>query len=786
MVRSRVSSEFWRVGKIGLVAMLSIWGAAGCGKSDDKTITAANSQFQVADGNKTNDPATSGTTFRGAGQVTDPANANPNVKGPSDPSPATPVGNQVPVPKPPVVPAADLSELRVPDGGKEALLAFGDKIDQRIQNLLQGGGRGLSREGLIQEVQKLYGMQVEACDKLMAIEGLDAESRLSAIKKKTQALTTLVRTGDSKAEEQYKLFAAELAKDADPKTATQGQLILFGMNIEKLANGDIDDPAVVVDGLKSILLKDGLGKPEFSSLQDAAQGLVQLGFVAEGKEAIQLISDRFKNHEDKELAADANKLTELLPMIEFQVAFMDTIQDKEGGAEMLLAAANKIVANGANVESFRLLTQFAMQLEFSGNVAAVKPLYELIGKKFVNGDDPALSQQATDILDKALRRLDLIGKPLEIVGVDLKGNKLDWAKLKGKVVLVDFWASWCGPCIQELPNLKENYEKFHAKGFEIVGVNLDDDHPAAVQAAESHEMSWLTVRSADPNQAAFKDPNAVKCGVEAIPFLVLIGADGNVAALHTRGSKLGEKLTEMLGGGEEAKEPEKASGAQLNRRRDSSSAFVGAFEADEKADDRGEKAAKESSEKAAEEDTSKLDFEKSNPYLAPQGLSDLEIAEFIFDMQDKPKSIQRRAGFTEAVVEACDRLFKSDKKEKYQLIAAEAKFEILHKDACLGDEKADKLLMEFVEQVKDDAREKIAQRVKFLLLERRAIEGRQTATRRDSRIAVRFEGIPDRSKTRQPTSAHRFGNRPGNQHARRRRRTRKTLRGVRRDLCRWG
>ncbi|MCA9221778.1 MAG: TlpA family protein disulfide reductase, partial [Planctomycetales bacterium] len=98
-----------------------------------------------------------------------------------------------------------------------------------------------------------------------------------------------------------------------------------------------------------------------------------------------------------------------------------------------------------------------------------------------------------------------------------------------------------------------------------------------------------------------------------------------------------------------------------------------------------------------------------------------ELVNFLLDMSEKPKSIRYREGFAAAVVDAADRLLAAETKEKYQVIAAEAKFDILHRDACLGDEAADKALNEFVDRMKDDSREKIARQVKFFLEERQAI-----------------------------------------------------------------
>jgi len=108
--------------------------------------------------------------------------------------------------------------------------------------------------------------------------------------------------------------------------------------------------------------------------------------------------------------------------------------------------------------------------------------------------------------------------------------------------------------------------------------------------------------------------------------------------------------------------------------------------------------------------------------LPRQGLSPIELVDFIFDMQDKPKSIQSRPGFAEAIVEAASRILSAEAKEKHREIAAQATFDVLHEKACLGDEKADKDLTAFVQELKEEKNEKIAAEVQFFLLERKAID----------------------------------------------------------------
>ena len=125
---------------------------------------------------------------------------------------------------------------------------------------------------------------------------------------------------------------------------------------------------------------------------------------------------------------------------------------------------------------------------------------------------------------------------------DLAGKPLSVSNYKGKVVLVDFWATWCGPCVNELPNVLKAYEKYHPQGFEIVGISLDSDQEKLANFIKNRKMSWQQFFDGK----GWGNKLAAKYGVNSIPATYLLDSDGKIVAKDLRGEALGAQLAKML------------------------------------------------------------------------------------------------------------------------------------------------------------------------------------------------------------------------------------------------
>lgn len=189
----------------------------------------------------------------------------------------------------------------------------------------------------------------------------------------------------------------------------------------------------------------------------------------------------------------------------------------------------------------QLFAMYSRQLESEG-----KPT-EAVAVLRAGVESYKTNRAITESLESSLRRLDIIGKPMEIAGPTLTGSQFNLTSLKGKVVLVDFWATWCGPCRGEIPGVKAIYDKYHKKGFEVVAVSLDEDKSALEKYIADNKLPWTQIFFEDAKDQGWKNPLAKKYGIDGIPAMFLIDRSGRVAHTSVRGEKAIEKaVIELL------------------------------------------------------------------------------------------------------------------------------------------------------------------------------------------------------------------------------------------------
>lgn len=174
--------------------------------------------------------------------------------------------------------------------------------------------------------------------------------------------------------------------------------------------------------------------------------------------------------------------------------------------------------------------------------------YELSGKEDVAGKwygagadkfgDTSPGKKAAG----ALRRLQSVGKPIRLVGTGLSGKSIDLARYRGQVVLIDYWATWCRPCLDAMDDIKQLQAKYGAQGFVVIGVNLDSDKNTAVNYIRQNRLSWDSVYEAGGLESAF----ANELGILTLPTKILIDRRGNVVDRNIHISQVEEEVKKQL------------------------------------------------------------------------------------------------------------------------------------------------------------------------------------------------------------------------------------------------
>ena len=170
-------------------------------------------------------------------------------------------------------------------------------------------------------------------------------------------------------------------------------------------------------------------------------------------------------------------------------------------------------------------------------IFAISAMYE-DGEKSINFEAEGITQESGDPLQA------MLGKPLELAGYAIDGKPLNMANYRGKVVLVDFWATWCGPCRAEMPNVLQNWKKYHDDGFDVIAISVDQDMNALQAFVAQEKPPWTVVADNHPGNAR---KMGAKYGIRGIPAFILMGKDGKVAAVNCRGQRLDQEIAKLIG-----------------------------------------------------------------------------------------------------------------------------------------------------------------------------------------------------------------------------------------------
>ncbi len=346
-----------------------------------------------------------------------------------------------------------------------------------------------------------------------------------------QAQNTLTVKGQIKGIESGRLYL--LAATAENRVDTLGTALFKAPDFE--LKGTLTEPIVariVVEKYEggftfmaepgtvyeALLANDDSFYIRGGKLQDAWTDYNRLS--SEKQQELKLMQERYKELRGAGKYRSASALNDSIKMF----------------SEQMGRETNEFLAAHDDLIAAHTYQAYAQQNE--AGLEASRALYDKLGPGAKNTPSARIMKARIDRMEKTA-----MGRPApDFTLPDLQGNPVTMSKVPGKIKLLDFWASWCGPCRLNNPSLKKAYEQYHSKGFEVIGISLDDKKQRWADAVEKEGLPWINVSALK----GWKCEVARMYNVTGIPAIFVLDENNRIIATDLRGEKLFHFLEEKL------------------------------------------------------------------------------------------------------------------------------------------------------------------------------------------------------------------------------------------------
>jgi thiol-disulfide isomerase/thioredoxin len=422
-------------------------------------------------------------------------------------------------------------------------------IEQEIQNLVVTARR-MDQEQAQHTAVQLSQLKLIAAEHLDSLPNASNAQRITARKSRLVALSHLSGLKDVRAAKQLSDYARQLLEDDDAELRHQAAIVLFGFQIQELQNGILTDPSLVVDSARRLVVDPAYrSRLEMTSMGHAINVLYQMGFAPQAGEIEKIAFEVFSDSPDRELRNEAwNQITRNSQSVANFINSLQSLGSLPSEMGLVLAAARDMVQQHPDPVTLEMITGVIIDMEYGGQLPLSVQLTELVDGE-LEKYPPGVSVQAiTAALSEHRQRVLWVGQTLSgeqldsLKLIDTDGIPLDPAAFEGKVVLIDFWATWCLPCIQEIPFLRRAHQELYDRGFRVLSINMDKEPARLNQFLQNNRLPWKTYRAESGDSRMLTE----KFGITLFPHTILMRQDGTVASLHVRGENLNVQVERLL------------------------------------------------------------------------------------------------------------------------------------------------------------------------------------------------------------------------------------------------
>ncbi len=419
------------------------------------------------------------------------------------------------------------------------------QIDRASQSLmLDRDGSMISASQFSNEALRLAELKLQASEILMSLDDKLLNKELGIIGK-IEALSSMAGLGDRDRAAELLEFAKEHSSFESKEVARQAALVLLGFSINGLSTG-ITQPESVLEQIDVVLSEPSQLRLREFKMMDQVIGILQRNNNSDAaNQAITKTITAFKANPDPSIAYTVWQM-EIANDSKYQT-LVQTIKSESPEPGRVSNALNDFFKTHLNDWSLYWVANEIRNVEFAGHDDAAAVIADFVQQNI----SKIQSNQVQELVSVEVNSLILHRRMLKQPFVpqelqDLQGTAFDIGSLRGKVVLIVYWASWCSTCRAEFPELKELYKQHQANGFEIVGINLDDSPAPMSGVIQAFELPGIQLRSSNPAKIGVNTQAAQQVGLRATPFSLLLDRSGNVVSVQAHGTELRELLPKLL------------------------------------------------------------------------------------------------------------------------------------------------------------------------------------------------------------------------------------------------